>query len=365
MSLMVVVPPHGVVAVDAVAAICARTFRRRSSRSTIHSTSRTDARSGRGQCQRPAAGPDIDRLASLSARAWARAFASASSTVPSISTIPPCKGHSSPSAASRPARRRPRTRRTARRSRRCWSGSRTDRPLPGCCAAPPCSMPASSRRAERGPVASSADFSAGGRLAGPIRRDGHQCQRHLLRLKTRWCSMRCRCCRMRTVILVAAAGNRGPKGPPAYPAAIDSAFAVTAVSLEGDAYRHANIGDYIDIAAPGHRSADHVAADHFGHVAGGSVRDGGGRAHGADVRRYADRGRSSACRPMPAISGRAAAIRVSAGGCCRRRVATAPQLSARHPCRPSSCVSRARRHTSLGGTPSAFLNMVVKAAGLS
>ena len=53
------------------------------------------------------------------------------------------------------------------------------------------------------------------------------------------------------VILVAAAGNRGPKGPPAYPAAIESAFAVTAVSLDGDAYRYANTGDYIDIAAPG------------------------------------------------------------------------------------------------------------------
>ena len=53
------------------------------------------------------------------------------------------------------------------------------------------------------------------------------------------------------VILVAAAGNRGPNGPPAYPAAIDSAFAVTAVSLDGDAYEHANTGDYIDIAAPG------------------------------------------------------------------------------------------------------------------
>ena len=53
------------------------------------------------------------------------------------------------------------------------------------------------------------------------------------------------------VILVAAAGNRGPNGPPAYPAAIESAFAVTAVSLGGEAYRHANTGDYIDIAAPG------------------------------------------------------------------------------------------------------------------
>lgn len=55
----------------------------------------------------------------------------------------------------------------------------------------------------------------------------------------------------KNVILVAAAGNRGPNGPPAYPAAIASAFAVTAVSLDGGAYEHANTGDYIDIAAPG------------------------------------------------------------------------------------------------------------------
>jgi len=55
----------------------------------------------------------------------------------------------------------------------------------------------------------------------------------------------------RDVLLVAAAGNRGPDGPPAYPAAIESAFAVTAVSLDGDAYEYANTGNYIDIAAPG------------------------------------------------------------------------------------------------------------------
>jgi subtilisin family serine protease len=52
-------------------------------------------------------------------------------------------------------------------------------------------------------------------------------------------------------IVVAAAGNRGPDGPPAYPAAIESAFAVTAVSPDGDAYPLANTGDYVDIAAPG------------------------------------------------------------------------------------------------------------------
>jgi subtilisin family serine protease len=57
--------------------------------------------------------------------------------------------------------------------------------------------------------------------------------------------------RQEKVILVAAAGNDGPEGPPAYPAAIPSAFAVTAVSTTGDAYHYANVGDYIDIAAPG------------------------------------------------------------------------------------------------------------------
>ncbi|WP_162917510.1 S8 family serine peptidase [Dongia deserti] len=52
-------------------------------------------------------------------------------------------------------------------------------------------------------------------------------------------------------VVVAAAGNHGPSGPPVYPAAIESAFAVTAVSIDGNAYPHANTGDYIDISAPG------------------------------------------------------------------------------------------------------------------
>jgi subtilisin family serine protease len=53
------------------------------------------------------------------------------------------------------------------------------------------------------------------------------------------------------LVLVAAAGNRGPSAPPVYPAAIPSAFAVTAVSIRGEPYRYANTGDYIDISAPG------------------------------------------------------------------------------------------------------------------
>lgn len=55
----------------------------------------------------------------------------------------------------------------------------------------------------------------------------------------------------RKAIVVAAAGNSGPTGPPVYPAAIESAFAVTAVSVGGEAYPQANTGSYIDIAAPG------------------------------------------------------------------------------------------------------------------
>jgi subtilisin family serine protease len=57
--------------------------------------------------------------------------------------------------------------------------------------------------------------------------------------------------RREKVILVAAVGNNGPAGSPVYPAAIPAAFAVTAVSTTGNAYRYANTGDYIDIAAPG------------------------------------------------------------------------------------------------------------------
>lgn len=55
----------------------------------------------------------------------------------------------------------------------------------------------------------------------------------------------------RDVIMVAAAGNFGPRAEPAYPAAYDSVLAVTAVDRRGQVYRRANRGDYIDLAAPG------------------------------------------------------------------------------------------------------------------
>ncbi len=52
-------------------------------------------------------------------------------------------------------------------------------------------------------------------------------------------------------LLAAAAGNGGPDAPPAYPAAWPGVIAVTAVDVQARIYRHANRGNYIDLAAPG------------------------------------------------------------------------------------------------------------------
>jgi subtilisin family serine protease len=52
-------------------------------------------------------------------------------------------------------------------------------------------------------------------------------------------------------IVVAAAGNDGPNAPPSYPAAYEEVIAVTAVDRNLAAYRYANRGEHIDIAAPG------------------------------------------------------------------------------------------------------------------
>ncbi len=53
------------------------------------------------------------------------------------------------------------------------------------------------------------------------------------------------------IAVVAAAGNGGPKAPPAYPAAYDGVIASTATDFDNRLYDHANRGDYITLAAPG------------------------------------------------------------------------------------------------------------------
>ena len=57
--------------------------------------------------------------------------------------------------------------------------------------------------------------------------------------------------RKKGVVFIAAAGNMGPVAGPSYPAAYADVIAVTAVNRNGEGYRHANRGDYIDVAAPG------------------------------------------------------------------------------------------------------------------
>jgi hypothetical protein len=55
------------------------------------------------------------------------------------------------------------------------------------------------------------------------------------------------------VIILAAAGNGGPVAQPMYPAAYGSVVAVTAVDADGQVFRLANRGEYLDISAPGVR----------------------------------------------------------------------------------------------------------------
>lgn len=54
-----------------------------------------------------------------------------------------------------------------------------------------------------------------------------------------------------SIVLVAAAGNAGPRAKPAYPAAYPRVIAVTAVDGNGNVYRRAGRGAHIDLAAPG------------------------------------------------------------------------------------------------------------------
>lgn len=60
-----------------------------------------------------------------------------------------------------------------------------------------------------------------------------------------------RALRLRGAVLVAAAGNAGPKAKPLFPAAHPDVIAVTATGSDDKLYDKANIGKQIDIAAPG------------------------------------------------------------------------------------------------------------------
>lgn len=53
------------------------------------------------------------------------------------------------------------------------------------------------------------------------------------------------------MVIVAAVGNDGARAEPRYPAALDPVIAVTAVDAEGEIFRNAVRGAYVDLAAPG------------------------------------------------------------------------------------------------------------------
>lgn len=57
--------------------------------------------------------------------------------------------------------------------------------------------------------------------------------------------------RRRGMVMVAAAGNAGPRAKPLYPAAYEGVIAVTALDDRMGIYRRAAQGDHIDLAAPG------------------------------------------------------------------------------------------------------------------
>jgi filamentous hemagglutinin family protein len=55
----------------------------------------------------------------------------------------------------------------------------------------------------------------------------------------------------RNVVLIAAAGNAGPKSPPLYPGADPNVIAVTATDVDDKLFAGANRGKYVSVAAPG------------------------------------------------------------------------------------------------------------------
>ena len=52
-------------------------------------------------------------------------------------------------------------------------------------------------------------------------------------------------------MLIAAAGNAGPKSPPLYPGADENVIAITATDAQDHLFPMANVGPYVAAAAPG------------------------------------------------------------------------------------------------------------------
>ena len=102
------------------------------------------------------------------------------------------------------------------------------------------------------------------------------------------------------IVLIAAAGNAGPKSPPLFPGADPNVIAVTATDVDDKLFTGANRGKYISVSAPG--------------VPGG----GGGGGGGGGI----------ACRPSVAVTALGSAPErageISARHCRRRRSRRCP-----------------------------------------
>lgn len=71
-------------------------------------------------------------------------------------------------------------------------------------------------------------------------------------------------------VFVAAAGNQGPKAPPAYPAAHDKVIAITATDELDAIYSYANRGQHVAVAAPGVDILAPVTGKAFDYLSGTS-----------------------------------------------------------------------------------------------
>jgi len=73
------------------------------------------------------------------------------------------------------------------------------------------------------------------------------------------------------IVLIAAAGNAGPKSPPLYPAADENVIAVTAVDENDKLLPQANQGPHIALAAPGVNVLEPAPGGTYGYTTGTSV----------------------------------------------------------------------------------------------
>ncbi len=73
------------------------------------------------------------------------------------------------------------------------------------------------------------------------------------------------------IVLVAAAGNNGPRASPVYPAELDQVVAVTAIDSRYQIYSAANRGRAIDLAAPGVEIISTLPGNKFNAFSGTSI----------------------------------------------------------------------------------------------